>query len=90
MKMVVVYDTENVEDLQNSVAIMRKLVSDYDQRYGYGGDKRRFARIQFIKILRQWERAAKDEPRSAGHRDVATLRSVKEFADEIWRNHVER
>ena len=90
MKMVLVYDTENIEDLQNSIAIMRKLVSDYDQRYGLGGDKRRFARIQFIKILRQWEKAAKDEPRSVGQKDVASLRSVKMFADEIWKNHVER
>ena len=90
MKMVLVYDTENVEDLQNSIAIMRKLVSDYDQRYGLGGDKRRFARIQFIKILREWERAAKKEPRSVGQDDVASLRSVKMFADEIWKNHQER
>ena len=90
MKMVLVYDTENVEDLQNSIAIMRKLVSDYDQRYGYGGDKRRFARIQFIKILREWERAAKKEPRSVGQDDVATLRSVKMFVDELWKNHGER
>ena len=90
MKMVVVYDTENVDDLQNSIAIMRKLVNEYDKRYGLGGDKRKFARIQFIKILRQWERAAKDEPRSSGNPDIATLRSVKEFADEIWKNHQER
>jgi len=90
MKMVVVYDADNLEDLQNSIAIMRKLVSDYDQRYGLGGDKRRFARIQFIKILREWERAAKDEPRSPGNPDIARLRSVKEFADEIWKNHEER
>ena len=87
MKMVLVYDTENVEDLQNSIAIMRKLVSDYDQRYGYGGDKRKFARIQFIKILREWERAAKNEPRSTGNPDVASLRSVKEFTDTIWREN---
>ena len=90
MKMVLVYDTENVEDLQNSIAIMRKLVSDYDQRYGYGGDKRKFARIQFIKILREWERTAKTEPRSSSNKDIASLRSVKMFADEIWKNHVER
>jgi len=90
MKMVVVYDTENVDDLQNSIAIMRKLVNEYDKRYGLGGDKRRFGRIQFIKTLREWERKAKKEPRSVGQNDVATLRSVKMFADEIWKNHVER
>jgi hypothetical protein len=90
MKMVLVYDTENIEDLQNSIAIMRKLVSDYDNRYGLGGDKRKFARIQFIKILREWERAAKSEPRSAGNPDIASLRSVKEFADEIWKNNEDR
>jgi len=90
MKMVLVYDTENVEDLQNSIAIMRKLIGDYDKRYGLGGDKRKFARIQFIKILREWERAAKNKPRSVGQGDVASLRSVKMFADEIWANHDER
>jgi len=61
------------------------------RRFGYSrGDKRKFARIQFIKILREWERAAKSEPRSAGNPDIASLRSVKEFADEIWKNHEER
>ena len=87
MKMVLVYDTENVEDLQNSIAIMRKLVNDYDKRYGLGGDKRRFGRIQFIKTLREWERKAKNEPRSSSNNDVASLRSVKEFTDTIWREN---
>lgn len=90
MKMVLVYDTENVEDLQNSIAIMRKLVSDYDKKHTYAPNTREFGRIQFIKILRQWEREAKAEPRSPGNPDVATLRSVKMFADEVWKNHVER
>jgi len=90
MKMVLVYDTENVEDLQNSVAIMRKLINDYDKRHGLGDNKRRFGRIQFIKILREWERKAKKEPRSVGQNDVATLRSVKMFVDELWKNHEER
>ena len=86
MKMVLVYDTENIEDLQNSIAIMRKLVSDYDQRYGLGGDKRRFARIQFIKILREWEKVAATSPRSPG-KDVASLKAAKMFTDEIWKEH---
>ena len=91
MKMVLVYDTENVEDLQNSIAIMRKLVSDYDNRHGLGGCTRKFDKIQLIKILREWERAAKTKPRSPGpNKDVASLRFVKEFADQIWENHVER
>ena len=85
MKMVLVYDTENVEDLQNSIAIMRKLVSDYDQRYGLGGDKRRFARIQFIKILRQWEKEAAQSKKNG--EGVATLRAVKEFTDNLWREN---
>ena len=87
MKMVLVYDTENVEDLQNSVAIMRKLINDYDKRHGLGDNKRRFGRIQFIKILREWERAAKNEPRSTGNPDVASLRSVKLFTDTVWREN---
>ena len=90
MKMVVVYDTENVEDLQNSIAIMRKLISDYDNKYRPGGDKRKFTKIQFIKILREWEMVAKTKPRSSGSRaDIASLRSVKEFTDKLWINHEE-
>ena len=85
MKMVLVYDTDNVEDFQNSIAIMRKLVNDYDEKHR--GNHRQFGRIQFIKILREWERAAKNEPRSSSNNDVASLRSVKEFTDTIWREN---
>ena len=85
MKMVLVYDTDNVEDFQNSIAIMRKLVNDYDEKYR--GNHRQFGRIQFIKILRELERAAKNEPRSTGNPDIASLRSVKEFTDTIWREN---
>tara|TARA_R100000388_G_C7089608_1_gene87103 strand:+ start:119 stop:379 length:261 start_codon:yes stop_codon:yes gene_type:complete len=85
MKMVLVYDTDNVEDFQNSIAIMRKLVNDYDEKYR--GNHRQFGRIQFIKILREWERTAKNEPRSSSNDDVASLRSVKEFTDTIWREN---
>ena len=85
MKMVLVYDTDNVEDFQNSIAIMRKLVNDYDEKYR--GNHRQFGRIQFIKILREWERAARMKPRSTGDPDIASLRSVKEFTDTIWREN---
>ena len=85
MKMVLVYDTDNVEDFQNSIAIMRKLVNDYDEKYR--GNHRQFGRIQFIKILREWERTAKNEPRSSSNNDIASLRSVKEFTDTIWREN---
>ncbi len=87
MKMVLVYDTDNVEDYQNSIAIMRKLVNDYDERTIGLSNHRQFGRIQFIKILREWERTAKNEPRSTGNPDIASLRSVKEFTDTIWREN---
>jgi len=91
MKMVLVYDTENVEDLQNSIAIMRKLVNDFDRKYGTmrGLDRRQFDKIQLIKILREWERVAKTKPKLAD-KDLSTLKSVKYHVDEIWENHVER
>ena len=87
MKMVLVYDTDNDEDFQNSIAIMRKLVNDYDEKTIGLSNHREFGRIQFIKILREWERAAKNEPRSTGNPDIASLRSVKLFADNIWREN---
>lgn len=90
MKMVVVYDTENLEDLQNAVRIMRKLVNDFDRKYGMmRGERRQFDKIQLIKILREWEKAAKTKPKLAD-KDLATLKSVKYHVDELWENHVER
>jgi hypothetical protein len=90
MKMVLVYDTDNVEDYQNSIAIMRQLVNDYDEKSLGLSNHRQFGRIEFVKILREWERAAKNEPRSTGNPDIASLRSVKLFADNIWREKKEQ
>ena len=87
MKMVLVYDTDNVEDYQNSIAIMRQLVNDYDEKTIGLSNHRQFGRIQFIKILREWEKTAKNEPRSSSSNDIASLRAVKRFADNIWREN---
>ena len=83
MKMVLVYDTDNVEDYQNSIAIMRKLVNDYDARYR--GAHREFGRIQFIKLLREWEKIAPGSPKN--REGLASLKAVKEFTDTIWREN---
>ena len=84
MKMVLVYDTENVEDFQNSIAIMRKLVNDYDAKYR--GAPRQFGRIEFIKILRQWEQVAAESPKRP-ETGFSTLKSAKLFTDNIWREN---
>ena len=84
MKMVLVYDTDNVEDFQNSIAIMRKLVNDYDEKYR--GAHRQFGRIEFIKILRQWEQVAAESPKRP-ETGFSTLKSAKLFADNIWREN---
>jgi hypothetical protein len=90
MKMVVVYDADNLEDLQNSILIMRKLVNDFDRKYGtMRGERRQFDKIQLIKILREWEKVAKTKPKLAD-KDLATLKSVKYHVDELWEDHVER
>ena len=84
MKMVLVYDTDNVEDFQNSIAIMRKLVNDYDAKYR--GAHRQFGRIEFIKILRQWEQVAAESPKRP-ETGFSTLQSAKLFTDNIWREN---
>jgi hypothetical protein len=90
MKMVLVYEDDNLEDLQNSIRIMRKLVNDFDRKYGtMRGERRQFDKIQLIKILREWERVAKTKPKLAD-KDLSTLKSVKYHVDELWENHVER
>ena len=86
MKMVVVYDTENDEDYHNSIAIMRKLINDYDKkRMSYTPSTREFGRIKFIKILRQWEKEAAESQKNG--EGVATLKAVKEFTDKLWREN---
>ena len=52
MKMVLVYDTDNVEDYENSIAIMRQLVNDYDEKSIGLSNHRQFGRIEFIKAHR--------------------------------------
>ena len=84
MKMVLGYDTDNVEDFQNSIAIMRKLVNDYDAKYR--GAHRQFGRIEFIKILRQWEQVAAESPKRP-ETGFSTLKSAKLFTDNIWREN---
>ena len=84
MKMVLVYDTDNVEDYQNSIAIMRQLVNDYDEKSIGLSNHRQFGRIEFIKVLRQWEQVAAESPKRP-QTGFATLRSAKLFADDIWR-----
>ena len=87
MKMVLVYDTDNHDDYEASVKIMRKLVNDYDtSRHGTARNLRSFGMIQFIKILREWEKVAATSPRSPG-KDVASLKAAKMFTDEIWKEH---
>jgi hypothetical protein len=86
MKMVLVYDTDNDEDYHNSIAIMRKLINDYDKkRMSYTPSTREFGRIKFIKILRQWEKEAAESQKNG--EGVATLRAVKEFTDKLWREN---
>jgi hypothetical protein len=84
--MVLVYDTDNDEDYHNSIAIMRKLINDYDKkRMSYTPSTREFGRIKFIKILRQWEKEAAESQKNG--EGVATLRAVKEFTDKLWREN---
>jgi hypothetical protein len=84
--MVLVYDTDNDEDYHNSIAIMRKLINDYDKkRMSYTPSTREFGRIKFIKILRQWEKEAAESQKN--REGVATLRAVKEFTDKLSREN---
>ena len=84
MKMVIVFDTEDREGMENTVKMVEHLSVVYMSRDLAGANKRAFGKIEFIKCLRNFANAAREEEEGDG--SGFSLRFAKRFAEEIWRD----
>ena len=83
MKMVLVFDTDDEAGMKSSLKIMRQLAQDngmFDTMSSPGDP--RFGKIEFIKMLRDYQTFSKIEENSG--EDATALRSLKKFVDEVW------
>ena len=84
MKMVIVFDTEDREGMENTVKMVEHLSAVYMGQSLHRANKRAFGKIEFIKCLRNFVNAARKEEAADG--TGYSLRFAKRFAEEIWRD----
>ena len=84
MKMVIVFDTEAREGMENTVKMVDHLAAVYMGQSLHRANKRAFGKIEFIKCLRNFAAAARKEEEVDG--TGYSLRFAKRFAEEIWRD----
>ena len=83
MKMVLVFDTDDNAGMKSSLRIMKQLAVDHglDNIMANLGDPK-FGKIEFIKMLRDYQTFAKIEEDNG--EDRTALYSLKKFVDEVW------
>ena len=81
--MVLVFDTDDMPGMKSCLKIFKQLAKDrgLDGYIGYPEDPK-FGKIEFIKVLRDFEVFTDTQDRKTGER--LTLRSFKEFADYVF------
>ena len=84
MKMVIVFDTEDREGMENTIKMVEHLSAQYMGQNLHRANKRAFGKIEFIKHLRNFAHAARKEEEVDG--TGFSLRFAKRFAEEIWRD----
>ncbi len=84
MKMVIVFDTEDRDGMENTIKMVEHLAAVYMGQSLHRANKRAFGKIEFIKCLRNFANAAVKEEEVDGN--GYSLRFAKRFAEEIWRD----
>ena len=84
MKMVIVFDTEDRDGMENTIKMVEHLAVQYMGQNLHRANKRAFGKIEFIKCLRNFANAAREEEEGDG--SGFSLRFAKRFAEEIWRD----
>ena len=83
MKMVLVFDTDDRDGCKSSLKIMKQLAQDYNfEGIMANTDDPRFGKIEFIKMLKDYQTFAKIEEDNG--EDRTALYSLKKFVDEVW------
>jgi len=80
MKMVLVFDTDDEPGMRTSMKIMRQILTEHSTSWNHHDPQ--FARIEFIKMLRDYQTFASIEEGKG--EDTTALRSLKRFVDEVW------
>ncbi len=83
MKMVLVFDTDDQNGMENTIKMVDHLAAEYMGRNIDNSYKRMFGKIEFIKMLRIFAQKVTAEeailPGSGG-----SLRFAKNFSDGVW------
>ncbi len=85
MKLTIVIDTDDPDGILDSLKIVKHFARKYRGHTGRGAGVT-FSKIPFIKMLRKFAKHAK-EAEELGI-DSAGLRFTKEWADEIFSEHM--
>ena len=82
MKMVIVFDTEDKDGMENTIKMVDHLATEYLGRGLKTHHKRAFGKIEFIKVLRNFAKKVKAEEATGGQGD--SLRFAKQYSEEVW------
>ena len=86
MKMTIVIDSDDINGIEDAYKMVRIMHTKYVG--SLGAHKKRFGKIEFIKMLRRFGKDAVGNYKTDEDfelEDIASLRFTKTFADEIWR-----
>tara|TARA_R110002012_G_scaffold113689_1_gene259778 strand:- start:502 stop:810 length:309 start_codon:yes stop_codon:yes gene_type:complete len=86
MKMVLVFDTEDVQGMRTSMKMMRHILQEYGTQWNSSDPQ--FGKIELIKMLRDFTAFRKMRPCEAedgqGNKDIS-LKHYKEFMDYVFK-----
>ena len=86
MKMTLVVDTDDIQELEASHKMITTLCRQFDARVESRGLDKRFSKIAFIKALRGYMKTQQDAVESEDNefKDMPSLKGAKQYADAIW------
>lgn len=88
MKMVLVFDTDDMTGMKSCLKIFKQLAKDRGlDNYMANADDPQFGKIEFIKMLKDFEAFIDIRPRKIGEngREYVSLKDYKEFSDYVFR-----
>ena len=87
MKMVLVFDTDDMTGMKSCLKIFKQLAKDRGlDNYMANADDPQFGKIEFIKMLKDFEAFINIRPRAIATDDTEyiPLRDYKDFSDHVF------
>ena len=85
MKMVIVFDTEDRDGMENTIKMVEHLSAQYMGQNLHRANKRAFGKIEFIKMLRIFAQTVKAEVEAEDpERDGQGLRFANALYEKVW------